>query len=155
MPFPTTAKMPGLGDPKHLGAHISLTVVLRTWGSASPFIRMCTSSRRAALNANAARYGGDPRRIVVMGCRPLQHNPRRRLLPPHPPVAAAKVIDLSGLSTLAAPDRETSAPTLACFPDGMTGARATELITWPSRRRPQARSATSAFSCASILPACS
>ena len=46
MPSPTTAKMPGLGDPKHLGAPFGLTVVLRTWGS--PFIRMCTSSRRAA-----------------------------------------------------------------------------------------------------------
>ena len=49
MRSPTTAKMPGLGDPKHLGARFGLTVVLRTWGS--PFIRMCTSSRRAAKPA--------------------------------------------------------------------------------------------------------
>jgi uncharacterized protein (DUF1330 family) len=52
MPSPTTAKMPGLGDPKHLGARFGLTVVLRTWGS--PFIRMCTSSRRAALSSPAS-----------------------------------------------------------------------------------------------------
>lgn len=30
MPFPTTAKIPGLGDPKHLCARIGLIVVLRT-----------------------------------------------------------------------------------------------------------------------------
>ena len=52
MPSPTTAKMPGLGDPKHLGARFGLTVVMRTWGS--PFIRMCTSSRRAALSSPAS-----------------------------------------------------------------------------------------------------
>ena len=52
MPSPTTAKMPGLGDPKHLGARFGLTVVLRIWGS--PFIRMCTSSRRAALSSPAS-----------------------------------------------------------------------------------------------------
>ena len=44
--------MPGLGDPKHLGARFGLTVVLRTWGS--PFIRMCTSSRPAALSSPAS-----------------------------------------------------------------------------------------------------
>jgi hypothetical protein len=44
--------MPGLGDPKHLGARFGLPVVLRIWGS--PFIRMCTSSRRAALSSPAS-----------------------------------------------------------------------------------------------------
>src|SRR5271154_996549 len=42
---------------------------------------MCTSSRRAALNANAARYGGDPRPIIV-GCRPLQRTPSPVILVP-------------------------------------------------------------------------
>src|ERR1700722_19147088 len=131
MRSPTTAKMPGLGDPKHLGARFGLTVVLRTWGS--PFIRMCTSSRRAALSSPASpaainRFDSidaaqawrnsdqykEARKLGVAGDKrkaPLQESPRQRPeSAAKPPFDCDRAIAFTALSRDPQPQGHTSSP---------------------------------------------